>query len=60
MKVVVLASGSEGNSTFFSSGGQRILLDIGKNAKYIKEKLKDKLNEYKEKHFSMCGHICVF
>ena len=39
MKVVVLASGSEGNSTFFSSGGQRILLDIGKNAKYIKDKL---------------------
>ena len=39
MKAVVLASGSEGNSTFFSSGNVKILIDIGKNAKYIKEKI---------------------
>ena len=39
MKAVVLASGSEGNSTFFSYQEEKILLDIGKNAKYIKEKL---------------------
>ena len=39
MKAVVLASGSEGNSTFFSYQNEKILLDIGKNAKYIKEKL---------------------
>ena len=39
MKAVVLASGSEGNSTFFSSRDVHILLDIGKNAKYIKEKI---------------------
>lgn len=39
MKTVVLASGSEGNSTFFSYQNEKILLDIGKNAKYIKEKL---------------------
>lgn len=41
MKIVVLASGSEGNSTFFSDGTTRILIDIGKNAKYIKEQLKN-------------------
>lgn len=41
MKAVVLASGSEGNCTFFSSGDVRILIDIGKNAKYIKEKIKE-------------------
>ena len=39
MKAVVLARGSEGNSTFFSSGNVKILIDIGKNAKYIKEKI---------------------
>lgn len=39
MKIVVLASGSEGNSTFFSDHETRILFDIGKNAKYIKEHL---------------------
>ena len=41
MKAVVLASGSEGNCTFFSSQNVRILLDIGKNAKYIKEKISE-------------------
>lgn len=44
MKTVVLASGSEGNSTFFSSDETKILFDIGKNAKYIKESLKS-INE---------------
>lgn len=39
MKVVVLASGSEGNSTFISSNNHKILIDLGKNAKYIKEQL---------------------
>lgn len=41
MRVVVLASGSEGNSTFFSHHETRILFDIGKNAKYIKDRLKE-------------------
>jgi len=41
MRVVVLASGSEGNSTFFSHNETKILFDIGKNAKYIKEHLKE-------------------
>lgn len=41
MKSVVLASGSEGNSTFFSDGTTKILFDIGKNAKYIKAHLKE-------------------
>lgn len=39
MKSVVLASGSEGNSTFISSFEHKILIDLGKNAKYIKERL---------------------
>jgi len=39
MKVTVLASGSEGNATFIQTDQHRILIDIGKNAKYIKTKL---------------------
>ncbi len=41
MRAVVLASGSEGNSTFFSHNDTKILFDIGKNAKYIKDHLKE-------------------
>lgn len=40
MKLVVLASGSEGNSTFISSDNHNILIDAGKNAKYIEGQLK--------------------
>lgn len=39
MKVVVLASGSEGNSTYIETDEIKILIDLGKNAKYIKLKL---------------------
>ncbi len=41
MKIAVLASGSEGNSTFVKDKDTRILFDLGKNAKYITEKLKE-------------------
>ncbi len=39
MRVVVLASGSEGNATYIETEETKILIDLGKNAKYIKEKL---------------------
>lgn len=39
MLVSVLASGSEGNSTYINTGTKKILIDIGMNYKYIKEKL---------------------
>ena len=39
MKVVVLASGSEGNATYIETNETKIILDLGKNAKYIREKL---------------------
>ncbi len=39
MKIVCLASGSEGNSTFLRLGETRILFDAGKNNKYLCEKL---------------------
>ena len=41
MKVVVLASGSTGNCTFFSCNSVNILLDCGRNAKYIVDKLNE-------------------
>ena len=34
MKVCVLASGSEGNSTLIQTDKYNILIDIGKNRKY--------------------------
>ncbi len=40
MKVCVLASGSKGNSTYIETKNHRILLDMGKNKKYIVEALK--------------------
>lgn len=39
MRVVVLASGSEGNSTYIETEGTKLLIDLGRNTKYIKEKL---------------------
>ena len=41
MKVCVLASGSEGNSTYIDVGSHKILIDLGMNMKYIKDKLKE-------------------
>lgn len=39
MKVYVLASGSKGNSTYIETDKYKILVDLGKNKKYIVEKL---------------------
>ena len=41
MRICVLASGSEGNSTYVEAGGHKILIDLGMNVKYIKEKLEE-------------------
>lgn len=41
MKTCVLASGSEGNVTYVETSNHKILLDIGMNVKYIKEKLSE-------------------
>ena len=39
MKVVVLSSGSKGNTTYIESGDTKILIDLGNSCKYVKEKL---------------------
>ena len=40
MKVIVLSSGSKGNTTFIECGNTRILIDAGNSCKYIVDKLK--------------------
>lgn len=39
MKIVVLGSGSKGNSTFIDLGKEKLLIDVGFSYKQIKEKL---------------------
>lgn len=39
MKIIVLGSGSKGNSTFIDLGNKKILIDVGFSYKQIKEKL---------------------
>ena len=39
MRICVLASGSKGNSTYIETANHKILIDIGKNKKYIGDKL---------------------
>ncbi len=39
MKIVVLASGSKGNSTYIEENNTRILIDLGLSLSYIEEKL---------------------
>ena len=41
MRVVVLSSGSKGNATYIETSKNKILLDAGRNYKYIEEKLNE-------------------
>lgn len=41
MKACIFASGSKGNVTYIETNNHRILLDMGKNKKYITDALKD-------------------
>ena len=41
MRIVVLSSGSKGNTTFIESGTTKILLDLGNSCKYVTDKLKE-------------------
>lgn len=41
MKVVVLSSGSKGNTTYVETENAKLLIDIGNTCKYVKEKLED-------------------
>lgn len=41
MKVVVLSSGSRGNTTYIECGKTKILIDLGNSCKYVVNKLKE-------------------
>ena len=44
MKVIVLSSGSKGNTTYIETKNAKILIDAGNSAKYIVNKLNE-INE---------------
>lgn len=56
MKVCVLASGSKGNVTYVEANNKKILLDAGKNYKYIKDKLKEIDVDIKDVNYILISH----
>jgi len=56
MKACILATGSTGNSTYIETSNYKILIDLGKNKKYIVEKLKEINVDYKEIDYVFLTH----
>lgn len=56
MLVSVLASGSEGNSTYIETRDAKILIDIGMNTKYISTKLRELGVDAKEIEYIFMTH----
>ena len=59
MRVVVLSSGSKGNTTFIECNNTKILIDIGNTCKYTTEKLKEIGIEPKELDAILITHTHV-
>ncbi len=57
MKVCVLASGSGGNSTYIETDKYKILVDIGKNRKYIVTKLEEIGVKPEEINYIFISHL---
>lgn len=57
MKVCVLASGSGGNSTYIETDQYKILIDIGKNRKYIVDKLNEIGVDPKDINYIFLSHL---
>ena len=57
MKVCVLASGSKGNVTYVETKTHKLLLDVGKNYKYIKEQLADIDVNIKDIDYILISHL---
>lgn len=56
MRLVILGSGSKGNSTFIDTGNKKILIDVGFSFKQMKERL-EKINVYpKEIDYLLITH----
>lgn len=56
MKVVVLSSGSKGNTTYVEEKNTKILIDLGVSLTYIEEKLKDLETDPKEINYILITH----
>lgn len=56
MKVCVLASGSSGNSTYIETDNYKILIDVGKNKKYIVNALEQIGVDYKDIDYVFLTH----
>lgn len=56
MKAVVLSSGSKGNVTFVEAKGKKILLDAGRNFKYISDALADISVNVKDIDYILISH----
>lgn len=57
MKICILASGSKGNSTYIETESHKILLDLGKNKKYIVDALKRINVDYKDIDIILLSHL---
>ncbi len=57
MKICVLASGSKGNSTYIETANHKILIDIGKNKKYIVNKLAEIGVDASEIDYILISHL---
>lgn len=57
MKVVVLASGSEGNATYIETEQTKLIIDLGKNAKYIKTQLESIGVNPEEIDYILISHV---
>ncbi len=57
MKVSVLASGSEGNCTYVETLKHKVLIDMGMNVKYIKEKLGELEVDPKDIDLILISHV---
>ncbi len=57
MKACILASGSKGNSTYIETKNHKILLDMGKNKKYIVDALKSIGVNYKDIDIILISHL---
>lgn len=57
MKACILASGSKGNSTYIETKNHKILLDMGKNKKYLVDSLKKIDVDPKEIDYILISHL---
>jgi phosphoribosyl 1,2-cyclic phosphodiesterase len=57
MRVCVLASGSKGNVTYIETKQHKILLDVGRNFKYIKEQLAEENINIKDIDYVLISHL---